>query len=102
MRNQLKFSTFDPLFSDAPSLCGTCGMRPSVFHFESSCQEGDSECPNVGGFCCAVCATRLLEELERAESLTWAEEEAFLRKEGGDVDDFHTRRVVTFGTSNRN
>jgi len=102
MRNQVKFSTFDPLFSDAPSLCGICGMRPSVLHFESSCQEGDSECPNVRGFCCAVCAMRLLEDLERAESVTWAEEEASVRKEGGDVSDFHTRRVVTFGSSNRN
>jgi len=102
MRNQLKFSTFDPLFTDAPALCGVCGMRPSVFHFESRCREGDSECPPVQGYCCAVCAARLLEELERTESLTWAEEEASLRKEGGDVDDFRKRRLVTFGSPDRN
>jgi hypothetical protein len=102
MRNQLKFSTFDPLFTDAPALCGICGMRPSVFHFESSCQEGDVECPPVHGYCCATCATRLLEDLERTESLTWAAEEASVRKEGGDVEDFHTRRLATFGSSHRN
>jgi len=102
MRNQLTFSTFDPLFSDAPSLCGICGARPSVFHFESGCQEGDVECPNVRGYCCAGCATRLLEDIERAESRTWAEEEASVRKEGGDVEDLHTRRVATFGSFNRN
>jgi len=33
MRNQLCFSTFDPLFSDAPSLCDICDTKPSVFHF---------------------------------------------------------------------
>jgi len=102
MRNQLKFSTFDPLFTDTPALCGICGMRPSVFHFESSCQEGDLECPPVYGYCCATCATRLLEDLERTESLTWAEEEASVRKEGGEVEDFHTRRLATFGSANRN
>jgi hypothetical protein len=102
MRNQLKFSTFDPLFSDAPSLCGICGMKPSVFQFESACQEGDSECLPVRGFCCTGCATRLLDDLERAESLTWAEEEASVRKDGGEAEDLHTRRLVTFGIPNRN
>ena len=101
MRNQLTFSTFDPLFSDAPSLCEICEARPSVFQFENGCSEGNAGGPAVKGFCCATCATHLLEQLEQAESITWAEEEASLRKEGGDVAEFHTRRLATFGTRSR-
>jgi hypothetical protein len=101
MRNQLTFSTFDPIFSDAPSICGLCGARPSVLHYENGCDEGDSGCRPVRGFCCMVCAVHLLEELELAEAQTWAEEEASVRKEGGDVSDFHARRLATFDSCDR-
>ena len=101
MRNQLSFSTFDPLFSDAPRLCEICAAKPSVFQFENGCSEGKVGCRPVKGFCCAVCATQLLEQLQQAESITWAEEEAAVRKEGGDVAEFHTRRLATFGTCSR-
>ena len=101
MRNQLTFSTFDPLFSDAPSLCEICETKPSVFQFENGCSESDAGCCPVKGFCCAVCATQLLEQLEHAESIAWAEEEASVRKEGVDVAEFHTRRLATFGTCSR-
>jgi hypothetical protein len=101
MRSQLTFSTFDPLFSDAPRICEMCGTRPSVFRFEDGCNEGDSTCQRVAGFCCSSCATRLLEELQQKESATWAEEEASVRKEGDDVTDFHKRRLATFGACGR-
>jgi hypothetical protein len=101
MRNELTFSTFDPLFSDAPSLCDLCETKPSVFQFDNGCAEGDAGCRPVKGFCCSSCATQLLDQLQQAESLAWAEEEASVRKEGGDVADFHTRRLATFGTCDR-
>ena len=97
MRNQLSFSTFDPLFSDAPCLCDLCETKPSVFQFESGSPESNAASPSVKGFCCSSCATQLLDRLEQSESLAWAEEEASVRKEGGDVADFHTRRLATFG-----
>jgi len=101
MRSQLSFSTFDPLFSDAPSLCEICEEKPSIFQFENDGSEGKVGRRPVKGFCCAACATRLLEQLQQAESITWAEEEAAVRKEGGDVAEFHTRRLATFGTCSR-
>jgi hypothetical protein len=55
----------------------------------------------LAGFCCAVCATRLLEELQEKESAAWAEEEASVRNEGYDVTDFRERRLATFGSSRR-
>jgi len=101
MRAQLTFSTFDPLFSDAPSICETCGTRPSVFKFDDGCNEGDSGRQRLVGFCCTVCATRLLEELQQKESAAWAEEEASVRQAGEDISDFHKRRLATFGAGTR-
>jgi hypothetical protein len=98
MRAQLTFSTFDPLFSDAPSLCEICKSKPSVFKFEKGCNEGDITCQRFAGFCCSVCATGLLDELQQKESAAWAEEEASVRKEGDDVNDLHKRRLATFGS----
>ena len=97
MRNELCFSTFDPLFSDAPSLCDICETKPSVFQFESGSTEGNPTCP-VKGYCCASCAVQLLNKLQDAESLAWAEEEVSVQKDGMDVSEFHTRRLATFGT----
>jgi hypothetical protein len=102
MRNKLSFATFDPLFSDAPSLCDVCETKPSVFQFENRNSDDSTECPTVKGFCCAPCATLLLKNLQRAESLTWAEEEVSVQAEDVDVADFHKRRLATFGTLGRN
>jgi len=101
MRNQLTFSTFDPLFSDAPCLCEICGTKPSVFQFENGSSEGDAGCRPVKGFCCAVCARQLLEQLEQTESIAWEQEEASVSKDGVDVGEFHSRRLATFSTCNR-
>jgi hypothetical protein len=101
MRNQLSFSTFDPLFSDAPSLCDLCETQPSVFQFKNDCADDEPGCRPVKGFCCSVCATQLLEQLEHTESIAWAEEEASVRKEGGDISDLRNRRLAAFGTCER-
>lgn len=100
MRNELCFSTFDPLFSDAPCLCDLCEAKPSVFQFESDSTERNPECRPVKGYCCASCAVELLSKLQDAESLAWAEEEVSVQKDGMDVSDFHTRRLATFGAHN--
>jgi hypothetical protein len=101
MRNQLTFSTFDPLFSDAPSLCDLCETKPSVFQFNNGGTESEAGCRPIKGFCCAGCAIQLLEQLQQEESVTWAEEEASVRKEGGDISEFHARRLATFGVRSR-
>jgi hypothetical protein len=101
MRNQLSFSTFDPLFSDAPCLCDLCQTKPSVFQFEGGNPENNTAIHPANGFCCSSCATQLLDQLQQAESLAWAEEEASVGKEGGDVTEFHTRRLATFGRCSR-
>jgi hypothetical protein len=102
MRDQLSFSTFDPLFSDAPNLCDVCETKPSAFQFESRSSDENAERRPVKGFCCAPCATVLLEKLQRAESLVWAEEEASVQADEVDVSDFHKRRLATFGPPGRN
>ena len=102
MRNELCFSTFDPLFSDAPCLCDLCETKPSVFQFENGSTETTPACPSVKGYCCASCAAKLLSVLQDSESLAWAEEEVAVQKDGMDVSDFHTRRLATFGTHGRN
>jgi len=96
MRDTISFSTFDPLFSDAPSLCDVCESKPSIFEFESH-GSGDGTRRRKKGFCCASCAAVLLAELQREESVAWAEEEASMRSDGLDMTDFHTRRLATFG-----
>ena len=100
MRNELCFSTFDPLFSDAPCLCDLCEGKPSVFQFESGSTESKTKCRPAKGYCCASCAVEMLNQLQDAESLAWAEEELSVQKEGMDVSDFHTRRLATFGSRN--
>lgn len=90
MHNSLHFTTFDPL-RDAPELCGLCGARPPVFHFEFNCDTDEKEPLLSRGFCCEVCATRLLKKLERTESQEWAAEEAALAADELDTDEFHKR-----------
>ena len=94
MRDTLCFSTFDPLFSDAPSVCDLCEKQPSVFHFRSATT--DSETQPAKGFCCAACASVLLGRLERAEALVWAQEEASVKADGNDVSEFRERRLAAF------
>jgi len=90
MHNSLHFTTFDPL-RDAPELCGLCGARSPVFHFEFNSEADQKEPLSRRGFCCEICATRLLKKLERTESQEWAEEEAALAAEDLDTDEFHKR-----------
>lgn len=96
MRDTISFSTFDPLLSDAPSLCDVCETKPSIFEFEShGSNNGTSR--RKKGFCCASCAAVLLAELQKEESVAWAQEEASMLSDGLDMTDFHTRRLATFG-----
>jgi len=90
MYNSLHFTTFDPL-RDAPEVCGLCQARPPVFHFEINSEADPKESFSRKGFCCDVCATRLLKKLERTESQEWAEEEAALAAEDLDTFEFHKR-----------
>jgi len=90
MHNSLHFTTFDPL-RDAPELCGLCRTRPPVLHFEFNSDEYQKEPLSSKGFCCEVCATRLLKTLERTESREWAEEEAALAADDLDTAEFHKR-----------
>ena len=102
MRVTVSFSTFDPLFSDAPCLCDVCESKPSVFQFESHSDNDSSKNRPVNGYCCAACAIELLEKLRREESLSWEQEEVSVRGQGVDVSDFHQRRLATFGAHGRN
>lgn len=90
MHNSLHFTTFDPL-RDAPELCALCGVRPPVFHFELSTEKLTGEPSARKGFCCEVCATRLLKTLERSESQAWTAEEAALAADDLDTAEFHKR-----------
>ncbi len=90
MHNSLYFTTFDPL-RDAPEVCGLCGTRPPVFHFELNSDKYQKEALSRKGFCCEICATRLLKVLERTESQEWAEEEAALAADDFDTAEFHQR-----------
>jgi hypothetical protein len=90
MHNSLHIMTFDPL-RDAPERCSLCEKRPPVFHFEFKSDADQKEPLTRRGFCCEICATRLLKKLERTESREWAEEEAALAAADLDTDDFHKR-----------
>ena len=101
MRITVSFSTFDPFLNDAPSLCDLCESKPSVFHFERASSEETPERLPARGFCCAQCASQMLEGLQQTESTAWAEEEALVKAQGVDVSDFHDRRLATFGSLRR-
>jgi len=90
MHNSLHFTTFDPL-RDAPEFCQLCKSRPPVFHFELSTEKPSEEPSQRKGFCCDVCAARLVKTLERTESQQWSAEEAALAAEDFDVAEFHQR-----------
>jgi len=90
MPNSLLFTTFDPLH-DAPELCSACGMNQPIFHFEFSSQDDNEEPLARKGFCCEVCAQRLLKALECEESVEWAQEEATMAAEKVDTTKFHER-----------
>ncbi|HMK21005.1 MAG TPA: hypothetical protein VK466_01645 [Terriglobales bacterium] len=99
MRDTLCFSTFDPLFSDAPSLCDLCRISPSAFQFRNATSTSESQ--PARGFCCPACANVLLGKLERAESLVWEQEEASVEAEGADASELHKRRMATFGARSK-
>ena len=86
--NSLRFTTFDPI-RDAPELCALCKARPPVFYF--ACNRDTDPEQSASGFCCEVCATRLLKTLERTESQEWAQEEAALAADDLDTAEFHKR-----------
>jgi hypothetical protein len=69
-----------------------------VFQFENGSTESAAAGRPAKGYCCAACAVELLNKLQDAESLAWAEEEVSVQKDGMDVSEFHTRRLATFGT----
>ncbi len=90
MHNSLHFSTFDPL-RDAPEFCQLCAKRPPVFHFELAIQKRTAEVCHKKGFCCHICAARLVRTLERSESRQWTAEEAALAADDFDTAEFHER-----------
>jgi hypothetical protein len=100
MSEKVTFAAFDPMRFDAPAQCAVCNSNPPVFHYEQSEDEGARQSPRRG-FCCNVCAGRLLEKLRNAESQVWAEEEASLKADDVDVADLEGRRLATFGKGSR-
>ena len=97
MSEKVTFSAFDPIRFDVPSKCDVCDSQPTVFHYEYGVDEGVRQ-QQRKGFCCRVCATKLLDILQRTESQVWAQEEASLKADDQDVSDFEERRLATFGT----
>lgn len=89
MQNSLHFTTFDPL-RDAPESCQLCGKRPPVIHFELAIQKRSENCQKKG-FCCHMCAARLVRTLERSESRQWSAEAAALAADDFDTAEFHQR-----------
>jgi len=90
MHNSVLFTTFDPL-RDAPELCGACGVLPPIFHYEFCSEDESEQALSMKGYCCEVCATRLLKALECEESLEWAQEEAALAADNLDTTEFQER-----------
>ena len=98
MSEKVTFSTFDPVRFDAPSRCDVCATKSPAFHYEYCVDEGTRSSPQRG-FCCPVCAARLLEKLQRVESRAWAEEEESLRIEDLDARDPQTVRLAFSGST---
>ena len=96
MSEKVTFSAFDPIRFDAPSHCDVCDAQPPVFHYEYDIDEGVRQQPRKG-FCCRICASKLLDILQRAESKVWEQEEAFLKANDVDATELEERRLATFG-----
>jgi len=95
MSEKVSFSTFDPIRFDTPTYCDVCNSDVPLFRYE---YESDRSAPqNPQGFCCASCAAKLLDRLQRAESQVWADEAAILRAEGLDVSDLEERQLAASG-----
>lgn len=95
MSEKVSFSTFDPIRFDTPTYCDVCTSDVPLFRYE---YESDHSAPqNPQGFCCASCAAKLLDRLQRAESQVWADEAAILRAEGLDVSDLEERQLAAAG-----
>jgi hypothetical protein len=77
MTDRVCFSTFD-LFHDVPEICGVCASNPPIFRYEFC--NGDEKGPAqyMKGFCCASCASKLLDVLEHVERQEWAVEQTVL------------------------
>ena len=90
MHNSVRFTTFDPL-RDAPELCSACRVHPPIFHYEFCSEDKSGEPISRKGFCCEVCAARLLKALECEESVEWAQEEAALAADNLDTAEFRER-----------
>lgn len=73
--NRIIFSTFD-LLRDVPSVCGVCTSKGPIFRFEFHDDGENTRAEYMKGFCCAPCAVKLLEVLERIESQEWEREQA--------------------------
>jgi hypothetical protein len=100
MSEKVTFSAFDPIRFDVPSKCDVCDSQAPVFHYDYDVDEGVRQEPKKG-FCCRFCASRLLDNLQRAESQVWAQEEAFLKANDVDAGDLEERRLTTFGAGQK-
>jgi hypothetical protein len=100
MRPYVFFSAFE-LLRDKPEMCNVCSSKPPVFNYELETWGENGKPEEQKGFCCSRCAVELLQELGRAESQKWAEEEAALEKDDFDVTDFRERRLAAFPNSAR-
>ncbi|MBA3914329.1 MAG: hypothetical protein H0X25_10875 [Acidobacteriales bacterium] len=96
MHDHVTFSSFDPLFCEAPQQCEMCREEPPIFMFDSKIVEKRQNVADENGFCCGNCATRLLRKLARSESRQWLEEEAAIKKEDLDTTQIHQRIVNSF------
>ncbi|HZQ22448.1 MAG TPA: hypothetical protein VFA89_06575 [Terriglobales bacterium] len=99
MNDSLFFATFDPLFVNAPEACSMCVLQPPIFSYEYSTDEEEGTRTYHKGFCCAACATALVNSLADREAEEWESEEAAMESEHLDVTDFQKRRLATFGVA---
>lgn len=95
MMDTLFFAGFDPLH-EVPDVCAICQTRPPVFNFDYRALAENREVEKTTGFCCPLCAARLLKKLERAESQEWASEESALAEDNVDISEFHAHRLAAF------
>jgi transposase-like protein len=97
MSEKVSFSAFDPIRFDTPAFCDVCTSDIPVFRYEYDSDRGTPQ--SRQGFCCAACATKLLERLQRTESQVWADEAAILKAEGLDVSDLEERQLAASGST---
>lgn len=96
MHDRVTFSSFDPLFCEAPLKCEVCHSEPPIFLFESAIQDKKQNVEAGSGFCCGNCGVRLIRKLAKAESRHWSEEEDAIRRDDLDTTQIHQRIVNSF------